>query len=644
MKGSIDLSQGRRYKKILLCNDLNQNEEIDNEEFTSLSIVNDGNNTSNKKIAPVCHSSNPSLTMTRKEIKNVMNSEKSNINTEEKMPKRNLKNTWVKNPKINLSKLNKKLIYVKKIKEENINKTENSMNEVDKDKNELNSKVLYTENNEIKSNILDNDNFNDKEQKKIINEIKESVICYICLTKIKSPKICPNCHKIACEKCLKNWFIDKGNNNCGYCRAVLTFDKMISIPIINDVANLIDKISSKKITKKLGMNFAKFKKTKNIFGNLSNEINNNNNLSDIINTGDISEKSIKVGNLENIKNQKNQIYLNKQKSLVSRSTHGPYIDMIDNENEHNSKNVEFCKKHLDQPLFYYCLDCNQAYCRTCFVFFGEEKDKHNNHSIIEYEKYKSNNLSKIIKIANNLEDKYEELKAYIKRCEALKSCYEFERKSVKEHVKKLMDNFNSKIDENIKILDDIIKNYNSYLSEIENGQKEVQQFYTKIDNIESKQNEYKLIEKLTNICKIKYHNSKEIDGYSDISKNIALNFYETKLKKYEIKQKNYHYKIPLDDSKYQLSIMNKGNEVQIYVYWPLDNNLKDINEMEKEKKGLLPIVFLRRKNKNWEYFKLEEFLTYKGNNYFIKRFPANSFCSINSYFKIKGLLYETNID
>ena len=388
MKGSIDLSHGRRYKKILLCNDLNQNEEIDNEEFTSLSIVNDGNNTSNKKIAPVCHSSNPSLTMTRKEIKNVMNSEKSNINTEEKMPKRNLKNTWVKNPKINLSKLNKKLIYVKKIKEENINKTENSMNEVDKDNNELNSKVLYTENNEIKSNILDNDNFNDKEQKKIINEIKESVICYICLTKIKSPKICPNCHKIACEKCLKNWFIDKGNNNCGYCRAVLTFDKMISIPIINDVANLIDKISSKKITKKLGMNFAKFKKTKNIFGNLSNEINHNNNLSDIINTGDISEKSIKVGNLENIKNQKNQIYLNKQKSLVSRSTHGPYIDMIDNENENNSKNVEFCKKHLDQPLFYYCLDCNQAYCRTCFVFFGEEKDKHNNHSIIEYEKYK----------------------------------------------------------------------------------------------------------------------------------------------------------------------------------------------------------------------------------------------------------------
>ena len=61
--------------------------------------------------------------------------------------------------------------------------------------------------------------------------------------KITSPRICPNCHKIACEKCLKNWFIDKGNNNCGYCRAKLSFDKMISIPIINNVANLINFLS-----------------------------------------------------------------------------------------------------------------------------------------------------------------------------------------------------------------------------------------------------------------------------------------------------------------------------------------------------------------------------------------------------------------
>lgn len=53
---------------------------------------------------------------------------------------------------------------------------------------------------------------------------------------------------------------------------------------------------------------------------------------------------------------------------------------------------------------------------------------------------------------------------------------------------------------------------------------------------------------------------------------------------------------------------------------------------------------MRRKNKNWEFYKLDEFLTYKGNNYFIKRFSSNDFCNINSYFKIKGFLYETYIE
>jgi hypothetical protein len=141
--------------------------------------------------------------------------------------------------------------------------------------------------------------------------------------------------------------------------------------------------------------------------------------------------------------------------------------------------VEYCLKHPDQPLFYYCLNCDQAYCRTCFVFFGEEKDKHNNHSIIEYEKYKLINISKIKKLSNSLDDKFEELEAYIKRCEALKKCYEFERKIVQDHVKQLLEDFNLKIDENIKILENIIKNYKFYLNQIEKAKMILKNFIQK---------------------------------------------------------------------------------------------------------------------------------------------------------------------
>lgn len=628
--------QENRFKKIILSNDLEEIEDEENDDYTSLTHVYTANNLTHKKNILISNDdSNQLITAMNNEVGKEKNQKKNGFITEKKDKDKNSKSTCVKKAKTQKNMIKtetKKKIYIKKRREGNISKPEISVNNRDNENEKNNEKDKnYT--------IPKIQEENDSEQKEIIKEIKDSVICYICLMKITSPRICPNCHKIACEKCLKNWFIDKGNNNCGYCRAKLSFDKMISIPIINNVANLIDRISSKK----LGMKYAKSNKIKNNFKSVSNITNesSDNNLSEIINNDNVTRNSINIDKFSKLQNKNNEIYLDKKTALISQSTHGPFINKM--ESEYDIAKEEYCLKHPDQPLYYYCLNCNKAYCRTCFVFFGEEKDKHNNHNIIEYEKYKSINIPRIIKLSNNLDDKNEELKAYIKRCEALKNCYEFEKALVQKHVKKLMDNFNLKIDENIKTLDNIIKNYKFYLSQIEKGQKDIEKFYTKIDKPKLKEYEENLIEKLSNISKIKYYNSKEVDGYSDLPKSIVLNFYQTKLKKYEIKQNNYHFKVPLDNSKYQLAVTQRGDEVQIYIYWPINKD-KDINYQEKEKNGLLPFVFMRRKNRNWEYFQLSEFLTFKNNNYYIKRFPTDNFCNINSYFKIKGLLYETYIE
>ena len=616
MKKSIELAPEKKYKKIILSNDLEDLENPENNDYSSLNY--NMNNDDDKKIMPISS--------------DITNSEPTRYNEYEKKQqnefiseKKNSKNVWSKKTKSIKNKLkseNKKKVYIKKKKPEINNITETNTN---------NNDYNNIDNNQMK--IID---YNDPEKKEIIKEIKDSIICYICLMKIISPRICPNCHKIACEKCLKNWFIDKGNNTCGYCRAELSFDKMVSIPIINDVANLIDKISSKRPSKKLGVKYTKTKNIKNNFksiSDISKEINNNN-LTEIVNNDNITRNSINIDNFSKFQNQSNEMYFDKKNSIISYSTHSPFVDMME------KGKVEYCLKHPDQPLFYYCLNCDQAYCRTCFVFFGEEKDKHNNHSIIEYEKYKLINISKIKKLSNSLDDKFEELEAYIKRCEALKKCYEFERKIVQDHVKQLLEDFNLKIDENIKILENIIKNYKFYLNQIEKGQNDIKKFYSKIGSIKSKVTVEELLDKISNVCKIKYYNSKEVDAYSDLTKKVSLNFYQTKLKKYEIKQSNYHFKLPLENSKYQLAITQKGNEVQIYIYWPLDKD-KELKEQKNEKNSFLPFIFLRRKNRNWEHYLLDEFLTYKGNNNYIKRFPVNNFCNINSYFKIKGLLYET---
>ena len=134
----------------------------------------------------------------------------------------------------------------KKIIMKNINKTNEKPASHNNPKNTWvkKTKKSIDFNKKGKQKIIENED-EILEQTEEINEIKESVMCYICLSKVVQPKMCPNCQKIACKECLKNWFINKGNKNCGYCRTEINFDKMISVPILDSVANLIEKISVK---------------------------------------------------------------------------------------------------------------------------------------------------------------------------------------------------------------------------------------------------------------------------------------------------------------------------------------------------------------------------------------------------------------
>ena len=626
MRRNIEIIAPNSLKNFSLPNHLEEigeeDEEIKDKEninYIPLMRVNTSNSTSINKEKEYIHNIlNPTLSNINNEIPNEFDEFKvENNNNNDKnifTHKKNSSINVLRNKKGSFSKLfrNNKIIYIKK-----------RNNDV-KDIRESRSNKI------IKKDFFQ-ENETELKEKEIIKEIKESVICYICLMKIEKPRICPNCNKIACEQCLKNWF-DKGNNNCGYCRAALSFDKMVSVPIINNVVDLIDTISSKNKAKKMQTCYTKIKKNLKKFDLINDVIKeeiceSNNN--------DIMGNSINIECLKRINNNNELIYLNKNKNNISHSTHNPYNSMLIESKSKDLSNEEFCQKHPDQPLFYYCVDCKQAYCRTCFVFFGEEKDKHNAHNIIEYNKYKSMNIPEVIKNSKYLDDKYEEIEAYIKRCQALKNCYEFERNLVQEQVKELMNKFNNKIDENIKKLDDILKTYNNYLIQINKCKNDVNQFYINQKCFPD------LIENLNNIKAIKYFNSKEIDNFCDLTKNMELKVYQTEFKKCEIKQNNYHFKLPLNDSKYQLAITKKRNEVQIYIYWPGN---RDINEEKEKNNNLLPIIFMRKKNKNWESFQLSEFLNYKGNNYYIKRFSANNFCSPNSYFKIKGILYEYNIE
>jgi hypothetical protein len=51
-----------------------------------------------------------------------------------------------------------------------------------------------------------------QKEENITSEIKDAVKCYICFDIITKPKMCPHCHRIACEKCLYNWFMIEKKN------------------------------------------------------------------------------------------------------------------------------------------------------------------------------------------------------------------------------------------------------------------------------------------------------------------------------------------------------------------------------------------------------------------------------------------------
>ena len=77
-----------------------------------------------------------------------------------------------------------------------------------------------------------------KEKEKIINEITDLIKYYICLDKIKEPKMCLFCHRLACGECIRKWLYQK--NICGFCRRRVTRLDFIAVPFMSNINVLLE--------------------------------------------------------------------------------------------------------------------------------------------------------------------------------------------------------------------------------------------------------------------------------------------------------------------------------------------------------------------------------------------------------------------
>jgi hypothetical protein len=421
-----------------------------------------------------------------------------------------------------------------------------------KNKKNLNKKLGEIQGEQKKEETIKEE----KEKDNLGSEIKDTVKCYICFDKITKPKMCPCCHRIACEKCLYNWFVNLNKKKCGFCRKSTNFAEMVSVPFMDVVVDFVDKF----------------------FNNKNSEEEKNN-----------SDKEFS----------------------------------------------EYCPEHKNEILYYYCLDCGKAYCKTCFVFFGEEKDKHVGHSIIEYEKYKNMSFPLLKKNLDKLESNIQHVEENIKRCISYKNSYEHQRKVGNEFLNNLQDAFNNQMDVIISSIDNHIKKLNDYIKEYNKYKKDIDEFYSMIKNKKSNTHQDKscesLIIKLTNINQHKFFSSKDIEKLSDLSKNLYVNTYQSKIGEFNHENIFLSKGLKMGTGPCELVIHNKQrDEVIISVNIPR-NKFHGVHNF----KG---IIFIRKKGECMQSYDLDEYSEDYNFYYLKKKIPWDFFGS--SIFKLKGILYD----
>lgn len=147
------------------------------------------------------------------------------------------------------------------------------------------------------------------------------------------------------------------------------------------------------------------------------------------------------------------------------------IQMPDNEDSNH-----FCYKHKSEPSLFYCEDCAQFICKTCFA------TEHRNHSSSTFEL-----ISEIIK--NNVNKLYEKLETLNKALESNNESLEEKNKyfeDKKKNIKSNLDNINNHIS---KALEEKSKEYNN----------EIESFFNGFDKeVESNLNKLELKKKTTN--------------------------------------------------------------------------------------------------------------------------------------------------
>lgn len=323
-------------------------------------------------------------------------------------------------------------------------------------------------------------------------KIKKVLSCFLCSAKVYDSLICPSCKILFCSKCIKNWF-NKGKTECPSCKFPISLEQMISLPFMNHLSNYFIKLDNKNKEKKI-------KKNKSI--NLQDKYG-------IIEDDDINEDSCLT---------KSHIIFNNINDFEKINTNN------NNQLSNIQNNAEFCPKHKNKIIEYYCLCCNTKHCSKCLMITNEESKIHNGHQIISMKEKNRFNLESLKKDLDRLPFIVKQLLRFKDNLEKDNKILEKKQQFMKNVISDISEiyykrssNKKFNLEVNRKILEDHIKEINilknSYAETLKN-------YIANNDQYGIKELKQKLI-KYNDINQFQYLNN--FDTYL----NPNLNLYET---------------------------------------------------------------------------------------------------------------------
>lgn len=75
--------------------------------------------------------------------------------------------------------------------------------------------------------------------------LEEILKCFICLSKVVDPKLCPSCSKLCCNVCITRWLTEQ-RLNCPNCRAPLRPQILVSGRFIAEISQALDSLQVSK--------------------------------------------------------------------------------------------------------------------------------------------------------------------------------------------------------------------------------------------------------------------------------------------------------------------------------------------------------------------------------------------------------------